>query len=470
MTNADHKKKLELVLTKKEARQIYAQGQEAVAFKLLELSQRIKELEGGPQSINSSTPSGQVPVYQKPPASKSRKKPGRKKGHQGARRPPPLRIDRQIKHTLKSCPNCGDSLGEKTRSRKRIIEDIPEVEPESTEHEVEGYWCKTCKKTVEPVVADALPKATIGHRAVALTAWLHYGVGNTLSQILSVYNYYLQFKISSGGLVQMWYRIQEVLYQWYEQIGREAKESAYLHGDETGWRVNGKTHWLWCFTNDSLTYYLIDRCRGSPVLFKFFGEEFEGCLITDFWRAYDMIRTGSRQYCIAHLLREIHDIDERNDSDDWCRFSKKLRRLLGDALRLHARCENMSASEYQSKKNRFDRRYGRLVVFGHDSTDKDVNRISKRLSRCIDGLFTFLDEPGVEPTNNQGEREIRPAVIIRKNSLGNRSEKGANCQAVLMSIYRTLKRRGLNPIDTVVDALREYVKTGVLPPLTTSHG
>lgn len=469
MTNADHKNKLELVLTKREARKIYAQGQEAVAFKLLELSQRIKELEGGPQAINSSTPSGQVPVYQKPPASKSRKKPGRKKGHQGARRAPPLRIDRQVKHTLENCPNCGDSLGEKTRSRKRIIEDIPEVEPESTEHEVEGYWCKTCKKIVEPVVADALSKATIGHRAVALTAWLHYGVGNTLSQILSVYNYYLQFKISSGGLVQMWYRIQAVLYQWYEQIGREAKESAYLHGDETGWRVNGKTHWLWCFTNDSLTYYLIDRCRGSPVLFKFFGEEFEGCLITDFWRAYDMIRTGSRQYCIAHLLREIHDIDERNDSDDWSRFSKKLRRLLGDALRLHARRDQMSATEYQSKNDRFDKRYGRLV-FGHDSTDKDVKRISERLSRSIDGLFTFLDEEGVEPTNNQGEREIRPAVIIRKNSLGNRSEKGANCQAVLMSIYRTLKRRGLNPIDTVVDALREYVKTGVLPPLPTSHG
>jgi len=468
MTNADHTKKLELVLSKKEAREVIRQGDEAVVFKLLELSRRIAELEGGIQPSNSSTPSGQVPVYQKPPASKSRRKPGRKKGHEGARRPPPFRIDRQVKHTLDSCPECGDPLGKVTRRRKRIIEDVPEVEPESTEHEIEGYWCKTCKRIVEPVVVDALPKATIGHRAVALTAWLHYGVGNPLSQILNVYNYYLRFKISSGGLVQMWYRIQEILYEWYEQIGREAKESAYLHGDETGWRVNGKTHWLWCFTNNSLTYYLIDRCRGSPVLFKFFDEEFEGCLITDFWRAYDMIRTGSRQYCIAHLLREIHDIDERNESDDWCQFSKKLRRLLGDALRLHARREKISASEYQSKNDRFDGRYGHLV-FGHDSTDKDVKRISERLSRSIDGLFTFLDEPSVEPTNNQGEREIRPAVIIRKNSLGNRSEKGASCQAVLMSIYRTLKRRGLNPIDTVVDALREYVKNGSLPPLPTSR-
>lgn len=469
MTGTDQRSNLELILTKEEARRIYAQGPEVVEFKLLELSRRIKELESQSTAISSSTPSGQVPVYKKPPALKSRKKPGRKKGHEGVRRKAPVRIDHHEKHTLDCCPQCGDTLGKATRRRKRVIEEVKAVEPEATEHEIEGYWCKTCKKIVEPVVVDALPKATIGHRAVALTAWLHYGVGITISQILNVYNYHLRFDVSAGGLVQMWYRIQEILYEWYEQISREAKESTHLHGDESGWRVNGQTHWLWCFTNEKLTYYMIEKCRGSPVLFKFFGEFFQGCLITDFWRAYDMIRTESRQYCTAHLLREIHDIDERNDSKDWCGFSKKLRRLIGDALRLHARSEQLSKKEYESKNRRFDGRLEKLI-FEHGSEDRDVKRISDRLTRSMDGLFTFLDEPGVDPTNNQAEREIRPAVVIRKNSLGNRSEKGANCQAVLMSIYRTLKKRGLNPIDSVVDALREYVKTGTLPPLPTSDG
>ncbi len=57
----------------------------------------------------------------------------------------------------------------------------------------------------------------------------------------------------------MWYRLQEVLYPWYEQIQRDALDSAVLHADETGWRVNGKTHWLWCFTTPRLTYYMIHR-------------------------------------------------------------------------------------------------------------------------------------------------------------------------------------------------------------------
>ena len=33
-------------------------------------------------------------------------------------------------------------------------------------------------------------------------------------------------------------------------------------------------------------------------------------------------------------------------------------------------------------------------------------------------LWTYLDIPGVEPTNNVAERAIRPAVLWRKGSFG----------------------------------------------------
>ena len=91
------------------------------------------------------------------------------------------------------------------------------------------------------------------------------------------------------------------------------------------------------------------------------------------------------------------------------------------------------------------------------------------MERYRDALFTFLDHPEVPPDNNHAEREIRPAVIMRKNSLCNRSEDGASVQAIMMSIYRTLKLRGLDPLDTIVAALRQHVSTGVLPPLPTQN-
>jgi transposase len=88
-------------------------------------------------------------------------------------------------------------------------------------------------------------------------------------------------------------------------------------------------------------------------------------------------------------------------------------------------------------------------------------------------LLTFLEVEGVPPDNNHGEREIRPAVIMRKNSLANGSEEDAVTQAVLKSIFRTLRRRGHDLVQTVVNAVREYLKTEQLPPLpakTASNG
>ena len=61
--------------------------------------------------------------------------------------------------------------------------------------------------------------------------------------------------------------------------------------------------------------------------------------------------------------------------------------------------------------------------------------------------------------------KIRPAVVLRKNSQSNRSDRGAATQAVLMSVYRTLKLRGLNPTKTIADALKTYLTTGQLPPM-----
>ena len=95
----------------------------------------------------------------------------------------------------------------------------------------------------------------------------------------------------------------------------------------------------------------------------------------------------------------------------------------------------------------------------------DAARLGNRISKYRDHLFTFLDTPAVPADNNHGERQIRPAVIIRKNSLCNRSEEGAATQAILMSVYRTLKLRVLDPTQTIATALRTFLQTGSLPPL-----
>ena len=66
------------------------------------------------------------------------------------------------------------------------------------------------------------------------------------------------------------------------------------------------------------------------------------------------------------------------------------------------------------------------------------------------------------------ERKIRPAAIARRNSFYNTSDQRAWTQAALMTIYRMLKLRGQDPIETIADTLTLSIATGSLPDLPTA--
>lgn len=453
-------------LTEEQAAAIFAEGEEAVVFALLELARQLKTSEGRCASVNSpATPSGMIPTHQKPAAKTRGKKPGRKAGHPGSRRAVPDHIDEHKIHRAPCCPHCQGRLKRCQATRTRYTEDIPaDIQPVVTEHTIHRDWCPRCKQQVEPKIPDALPGSQIGNRVLTLSAWLHYGLGQTIDHVAEVFDQHLHFSVTPGGLQQQWYRLQEVLFPWYEQIQREALGAAVLHADETGWRVNGKGHWLWCFSYARGTYYLIDRKRGRPVLAKFFRRAFAGTLVSDFWGAYNAVVCGRRQVCLAHLLRDLKHVEQyKRPSPKWPKFAKKLRRLIRDALRLKDRQATSTSENYLALRNRLHQRLDELIATNWD--DSQAARLLKRFRRHRQHLFTFLDDPAVPADNNHGERAIRPAVIIRKNTYGNRSQRGADTQAVLMSVYRTLKQRGHDPLATITNALSEYLSTGKLPAL-----
>jgi len=196
-------------MTEPQAREIFRQGEEAVVFALLTQAKMLGESRSAANATPPpSTPSGMTPPYRKPAVKpKGGKRPGRPAGHPGTRRGKPERVDQTRTHRAKRCPCCGGSLRRCGQTRTRYTEGIPqEVQPVVTEHIIHRDWRPHCRKHVEPAVLDALPGATIGNRALVLSAWLHYGLGNTLAPIVAVFNHHLQFKLTPGGLIQMWHR------------------------------------------------------------------------------------------------------------------------------------------------------------------------------------------------------------------------------------------------------------------------
>ena len=412
--------------------------------------------------MSPTTPSGMTPPYLKPSPGRRRKRPGRKRGHEGVSRIQPEEVDHFKEHTLQCCPECQTPVKETVKEYKRYTEDIPPLEkPEVTEHTVYGYWCPQCKKIVFAPVTDALPNAMIGVRLVVFTAWLHYLVGVSVNNIVRILSVLCRFRVSAGGLTQAWKNLSLLLEPLYADIGQRISTSAVLSADETGWRLNGVTHWLWCFTTKELSYYLITKSRGSPVLKEVLGAVFRGILICDFWGAYNKVSALAKQRCFYHLFTELEKVDKTNSSPEWKAFRKKLLRLLKDAIRLYERKDRLEQKDYDRRKKRL---YGRLGQFLKvDYTFKDGKRLIKRLKRHKNELFTFLEYEGVSPYNNHVEQQLRKPVLTRKVSQQNRSEQGTKTQAVLMTLFRSAELQGMNPVETVLSHAKASIRKEIVP-------
>jgi transposase len=286
---------------------------------------RLQQQEAQAQAGTSpTTPSGMRPVYTKPAAKGRKRRPGRKRGHPGAHRPGPDHIDDHAQHRLSECPHCQSALGKPIRSYTRIIEDTPPVVPKVTEHTIHGYWCGTCQKIVTPALTQALPHASLGLNFIVVMAWLHYAVGVSVGNCAKIASATMGFTVSTGGLTQGWIRLALLLTGAYEEILRQVRTSAFLHADETGWRVSGITHWLWAFATKTHCYYLIDRRRSGKVVKAVLGKVFPGVLITDFWGAYNALEALAKQKCYFHLFTELLKVDKLTTGPPWKRFRKKL--------------------------------------------------------------------------------------------------------------------------------------------------
>ncbi|GJQ47819.1 hypothetical protein KsCSTR_40750 [Candidatus Kuenenia stuttgartiensis] len=448
-------------MTRDEAIAILEMDREDAIQAILILAEKAEKYDRLCDKPGPTTPSGSIPPYLKPTKKKRKRPCGRKKGHKGVCRKRPETVTAYQTHSMESCPDCHQPLQKPVRTYKRYIEDIPRLDPVVTEHTVHGYWCACCKKIVQPKVTDALHGARLGLRLVVFTAWLHYLIGISVNNIVKMLSVFFNLQISAGGLTQAWKSLATLLEPQYNEIGQKVSASAVLHADETGWRLNGKTHWLWCFTTQKLCYYLITPSRGSPVIKKLLGILFGGILICDFLGAYNKISALAKQRCFYHLFTELVKVDAHNHSAAWKAFRKKLSRLLKDAIRLSEKKNQISLVCFLRLKKRLYRRLEQFLAT--PCQDKDVQRLTKRLKRHKQELFTFLEHEGVSPYNNHAEQQMRKPVLTRKVSQQNRSVQGANTQAILMTLLRSAELQGDNPVENLL----AYAKKALLTKTTS---
>lgn len=382
---------------------------------------------------------------------KKRKKKGPKYGHKANSRKRPDRVDREVNVIAKSCPCCGEQLPRPHKWHDHDQIDIPPPsEAMTTRYHVGWSWCKKCGKEVSS--KEKLSGSLYGPVLHALVSYWKFSLGLTFGKIQLLLKEQYNLRISRGQLSELVSRSATEFNGAYEDLRTSLLDQAHLYADETGWRKDGENCWLWSFSNEDISYYVLEKSRGSPVVTQTLGESYQGILSSDFYSAYNRIECQAKQRCWAHLLRELHELKKKYpNSQEIVAYARRCHRFFKRASSLKADFEdNKDIEKRLIKLTRDTQRF-----IETKQRHIELKRLNKRLFRHRKELYTFI-KSGMDGTNNHAEREIRPAVLMRKISYGNRSDQGAKNQAILMSMIRTAQKKN---IDFVPFAFSYFAKT-----------
>jgi hypothetical protein len=404
---------------------------------------------------------------------KAPKRPGRKQGHAPAHRAAPEQVDEEVHEPLAVCPHCGGSdLSEVVDLEPQVVLDVPEgIKPHARRYHNQSGWCGHCRRRVtsrhkeQHSEARGAAGTQVGPRAMSLALDLKHRLGIPFRKVAGVMELLLNLPLSAGALVRMGQRVAPRCEPTITRMVETLRQADVVHADETGWYVvwADSKAWLWVFASPSpkLTLYVIRLSRGIEVPLEVMGPEFIGTLGIDGWAGYLNLPYDKGQ-CIAHLLRRCRSLLEVN-KQGAARFPHQVLRVLSEALQVKALQPELDVVDYKALVAQV---HGSLAALLAGHVAYPLNR--KFLNHLLthrEELLTFLEVPALTASNNLAEREIRPAVILRKISAGNRTLEGAYVHESLASICRTAERNGLRLPALLPDLLRSTDPNYVLPLL-----
>ena len=394
------------------------------------------------------------------------KKRGAVFGHLGWFRKTPWKIDKIVEVRLDRCPVCGGGdLKECSGVKTHIQEDIVFARPLVTEYRKRRYYCRKCRKAVLGKADGEIEHGRIGPLAKALAAYLKYQVKVSDRDIKKMFHELFGLKFTLGSVHGFRNQLKDRCLPVYENLILKIRRSKFVHADETGWNIDGKSSWLWNFSNKKISVCHIDRSRGGKVPQAILGSSYKGILIVDFYPAYNKVTSAAKQRCLVHLLRDLKRIEECTaENDPERRFAERLKTLVFQAVELSEKRTSLTARSYKLRRDRVVEAFEELKL--GDPANKIIHRIVKRLNRHRHECLTFLDEPGIPWHNNLAERMIRPNVLLRKITFGNRSAEGTENHNVLMSIIQTAKLRMLDPLTVLRELVASHGSVGAMAALS----
>lgn len=423
-------------------------------------------------STNSSKPPSEDPAGTARLQKKKRtgRRPGGQPGHPKHERE--LVPTEQVQHVVEllpeRCKKCQRRLSgqDATPQRHQVVE-IPPVAAQVTEyrcHQLECTQCGTLTRAEVPCEAASTFGERLGGLVCLLVGKYRLStrlVSEALSDIVGV-------KLSVGSVSNLEQEMSAALQVPMAQAEQYVRQADIVNGDETGWLEGVKKGraaraWLWVFATSLVVVFRIATSRGSQVVKQVLGEDFTGFLISDRWSAYDWYDPGLRQLCWAHLTRDFQGFIERGGVGG--RIGRELMAERNRMFRWWHRVREGSLERkvFQKRMRKVEKRVGELLREAQAYAEPKTAGMAKQILKLEKCLWVFVDVPGVEPTNNYGERTLRQGVIYRKISFGTRSAQGSRFIERILMVVTTLKQQKRNALEFLKEALWAY-RRGQSPP------
>ncbi len=471
-----------------EAKAIYEQGRETVVAVLLRMDEQIQQLNERAarqdkkiaeleRRLNRNSRNSSVPPSQDPPGAPERRRPdhsgrgqGAQPGHRGRGRKllPAEAVNRVVEHWPQCC-ECehsfaegGDEVG---RPARHQVTELPPIAVEVTEHRLHRRRCPDCGKATRAQLQAETPSGAFGPHLEAAVATL--AVRNRISRrdTVELVGELFGAKLASGTVDTIMGRAGQALKEPYSDLLKRIHEAPALNVDETGWRLRGKRHALWGAVAPRAAAFRIAPDRHEREAIALLGENFAGIVGSDRWWAYRGFDIARRQVCWSHLIRDLTaHADGLAAQKEFGEAGLDIARQLfsvweefddhGDRRRLKREVAPLKR-ELKALLRRGSKGRRNKLTWG----------FSKNLLKVWPALWTFVEQDGVEPTNNVAERALRGPVIHRKLSLGSHSERGEQTIERLLSASVTCRLQRRSLFAYLSDALSARVRGDPAPLL-----
>jgi transposase len=406
---------------------------------------------------------------------KSQRKPGGQNGHPGHHRPlaPPEQVQEVRPVLPEECKHCGHALSQQPAQIQTVgevqrhqVTELPPIQPYVIEYQCPKVVCPACGEgTRAPLPEEA--QGDFGPQLMALIAYLTIYCRMPRRVVEAFLEHVLGISMSLGSTQKCWELASAAVAQPCQALEQQLKNESVLNSDETGWRNNGEKRYLWALVARNFVFYTVDQTRSSAVLIHLLGAVFAGILCSDRFSAYFKYHKGLSQLCWAHLKRNILGIQEFAKTTDAQRFCRDALALYARLFRLWRKFQGCLIDREQLilRSIPLQKRWFALAEQYLDSDDKEVRNMATALFQHCGRLFTFIEHPGVEPTNNCVEQALRIAVQLRKIIFGNRSAQGELATARLLTVTQTCKMQGRHALAYLTEAIIRYRRHQPAPSL-----